>query len=124
MTNFFPTNESSIGLARILNVTLSEKEVKYSIQTKVAPVLFQAVSTIPNLAQISFVGIDGVYFSLSSADNRITALYTNGSSRKRFVFVPQMVHSIGFRGGRIHRRGQSHSSTACRNELYDTPQGG
>ncbi|KAL8170661.1 hypothetical protein V2J09_022465, partial [Rumex salicifolius] len=90
---------SSIGLARILNVTLSEKEVKYSIQTKVAPVLFQAVSTIPNLAQISFVGIDGVYFSLSSADNRITALYTNGSSRNgSFSFHKWYTQSVSEAG--------------------------
>ncbi|KAL8170659.1 hypothetical protein V2J09_022463, partial [Rumex salicifolius] len=90
---------SSIGLARILNVTLREKEVKYSIQTKVAPVLFQAVSTIPNLAQISFVGIDGVYFSLSSADNRITALYTNGSSRNgSFSFHKWYTQSVSEAG--------------------------
>ncbi|KAL8170636.1 LOW QUALITY PROTEIN: hypothetical protein V2J09_022440 [Rumex salicifolius] len=99
MTNFFPTNESSIGLARILNVTLGEKETNYSIQTKVAPVLFQAVSTIPNLAQISFVGIDGVYFSLSSADNKITAIYTNGSSRNgSFSFHKWYTQSVSEEG--------------------------
>lgn len=49
-----------------------------------APVLFQALSTIPQyLSQISFIGLDGLFFSYYYTDeDRISAVYTNNSSTK------------------------------------------
>ncbi|KAG5514155.1 hypothetical protein RHGRI_035527 [Rhododendron griersonianum] len=50
---------------------------------QVAPVLFQALSTIPHLSQISFIGLDGLFFSYYYTDeDRISAVYTNNSSTK------------------------------------------
>lgn len=47
-----------------------------------APVLFQALSTIPHLSQISFIGLDGLFFSYyHTNEDRISAIYTNSSTK-------------------------------------------
>ncbi|KAH7838082.1 hypothetical protein Vadar_021823 [Vaccinium darrowii] len=47
---------------------------------QVAPVLFQALSTIPHLSQISFIGLDGLLFSYYYTDEyQISAVYSNSS---------------------------------------------
>lgn len=46
-----------------------------------APLLFQAFSTIPYLSQVSFVGTDGLFFSYYSEENQQPlAVYSNSSS--------------------------------------------
>ncbi|GFZ04532.1 signal transduction histidine kinase [Actinidia rufa] len=46
---------------------------------QVAPILFQALSTIPHLSQISYIGLDGLLFSYYTDGNQLFAIYSNSS---------------------------------------------
>ncbi|KAG9142595.1 hypothetical protein Leryth_011682 [Lithospermum erythrorhizon] len=45
----------------------------------VAPILFEALLTIPHLSQISYIGFDGVFLSYYSKENQHFVLYSNDS---------------------------------------------
>ncbi|CAK9175561.1 unnamed protein product [Ilex paraguariensis] len=61
---FIPMNSSATNLVRVFSSSIDEPELPFSsIETKVAPVLFQALSTIPHLLQISHIGLYGFFFS-------------------------------------------------------------
>ena len=47
---------------------------------QVAPLLFQAFETVPNLAQISYIGMEGFFFSFyTDHDDQALAMYSNSS---------------------------------------------
>ena len=48
-----------------------------------APPLFQAWSTIPYLSQISYTGLEGLFFSYYTGQNQTLAVYSNSSYNSR-----------------------------------------
>ncbi|KAK6164120.1 hypothetical protein DH2020_000984 [Rehmannia glutinosa] len=46
---------------------------------QVATTLFQALSTIPYLSQISYIGLDGLFFTYYTEGNQLYALYSNST---------------------------------------------
>ncbi|KAK7344383.1 hypothetical protein VNO77_13911 [Canavalia gladiata] len=72
---------SSTTLARFLSLTLDTTNISFSdIQTKVAPLLFQEFETVPFLAQISYIGMEGFSFSYYTDHDQALAMYSNSSS--------------------------------------------
>ncbi|EYU38191.1 hypothetical protein MIMGU_mgv1a026420mg [Erythranthe guttata] len=61
---------------------------------QVASTLFQALSTIPYLSQISYVGLDGLFFSSYTQENQIYAMYSNStfSDAKNYSWYIQSVN--------------------------------
>ncbi|XP_054806238.1 histidine kinase CKI1-like [Prosopis cineraria] len=75
-----PLNSSSTNLARLLDSTFNETNVSFSfIETKVAPMLFQAFQTIPHLTEISYIDMEGFFFSYYIDQGQTLALYSNSS---------------------------------------------
>ncbi|CAL5378982.1 unnamed protein product [Camellia sinensis] len=75
-----PVNSSATNLARILSSSLDGVNLTFSaIETDVAPVLFQALSTIPHLSHISYIGADGLLFSYYTNGYQTLAVYANSS---------------------------------------------
>ncbi|XP_076892927.1 histidine kinase CKI1-like [Bidens hawaiensis] len=83
-TTLLLMNSSATNLAKIVSRSLGETDVTFShIQAKVAPLLFEALLTIPRVSQISYIQKDGLFFALhSQADQQIFAVYSNVSSSK------------------------------------------
>ncbi|KAM4101058.1 hypothetical protein ACB094_05G114300 [Castanea mollissima] len=78
-------NSSATSLAGVLRLPLNETKLSFSkIETKVAPILFQAWSTIPYLSQISYTGLEGLYFSYYTGQNQTLAVYSNSSYNPRW----------------------------------------
>ncbi|KAL3537377.1 hypothetical protein ACH5RR_000743 [Cinchona calisaya] len=72
------TNLSLTNLARFLNSSLNSTDPPFSaIESQVAPVLFIALSTIPNLSQISYVALDGLFFSFYIRGDQPFSVYSN-----------------------------------------------
>ncbi|XP_020228204.1 histidine kinase CKI1 [Cajanus cajan] len=86
-----PMKSSSTNLARFLNSTLDTTYISFSdIERKVAPSLFQAFETVPYLAEISYVGTEGLFFSYYTDHDRALAMYSNlssswGASNKTYI---------------------------------------
>ncbi|THG04019.1 histidine kinase CKI1-like [Camellia sinensis] len=75
-----PVNSSATNLARILSSSLDGVNLSFStIETHVAPVLFQALSTIPHSSHISYIGADGLLFSYYTNGYQTFAVYANSS---------------------------------------------
>ncbi|XP_076957109.1 histidine kinase CKI1-like [Bidens hawaiensis] len=83
-TSLLLMNSSATSLAKIVFRPLGETDVKFShIKAKVAPILFEALLTIPRVTQILYIRKDGLFFALySQADQQIFAVYSNTSSAK------------------------------------------
>ncbi|KAJ9543168.1 hypothetical protein OSB04_022875 [Centaurea solstitialis] len=83
-TSLLPMNSSAKSLAKFVNISLSETDIAFSeIQPKVAPLLFQALLTIPHVSQISYIRQDGMFLALYFNDhNQIFAIYSNTSFSK------------------------------------------
>ncbi|XP_027367923.1 histidine kinase CKI1-like [Abrus precatorius] len=76
-----PVKSSSTNLARFLSSALDTTHISFSdIENKVAPLLYQAFETIPYLAQISYIGMEGLFFSYYTDHDQALAMYTNSSS--------------------------------------------
>ncbi|XP_042939058.1 histidine kinase CKI1-like [Carya illinoinensis] len=76
-----PLNSSATNLARFLGSSVGEAALSFSeIETRMAPVLFQAFSTIPYLSQISYIGSDGLFFSYYTDGSQTLSMYSNSSS--------------------------------------------
>ncbi|KAL5858202.1 hypothetical protein ACOSQ3_005660 [Xanthoceras sorbifolium] len=69
---------------------------------QVAPSMFQAFSTIPHMSQISYIGLEGLFFSYYIDNNQTLAIYCNSSSsapelsfdvnrKKKYVWYTQLV---------------------------------
>ncbi|KAL8262223.1 hypothetical protein R6Q59_026272 [Mikania micrantha] len=80
-TTLLEMNSSANNLAKIVLTSLDEKNVMFShIEAKVAPLLLEALLTIPRVSQISYIRKDGLFFALySQADHQIFAVYSNAS---------------------------------------------
>ncbi|XP_074337697.1 histidine kinase CKI1-like [Apium graveolens] len=78
---FSPLQSSANNLARILSSRVNATQLPIPvIEFEVAPLLFQAFSTIPYVSQVSFIGKDGLLFSYYNGANQQTvAVYTNTS---------------------------------------------
>ncbi|MCD7446493.1 hypothetical protein HAX54_007808 [Datura stramonium] len=82
---FLPLNYSASSLARGLSSSLNGTQLPFTtIQTKVAPHLFLALSTIPFVSQISYVGQDRLMYSFYTEEGhneeQTFAVFTNSSS--------------------------------------------
>ncbi|GMI69468.1 CYTOKININ-INDEPENDENT 1 [Hibiscus trionum] len=107
-----PLNSSATSLAVLLSSSFNQTdEISFNdIETKVAPTLFLAFSTIPYLSQISYVGSEGLFFSYYFDGNQTLSTYANSSfssNRKRLVWYKQPVdnhtgklygEAVGFHG--------------------------
>ncbi|KAL6523199.1 hypothetical protein OROGR_016802 [Orobanche gracilis] len=80
---FSPINASAVNLARILSSSSSLDDVNnlhFSIiESKVASSLFQALLTIPNTSQVSYMGPDGLFFAYYSRGEQFYGLYSNST---------------------------------------------
>ncbi|KAL5791931.1 hypothetical protein ACOSP7_000525 [Xanthoceras sorbifolium] len=90
----YPLSSSAINLARVMNSSLNSNNISFSkIKTMVAPSMFQAFSTIPHMSQISYIGLDGLFFSYYIDNNQTLAMYCNSSSAPEPNFdVNRMKH--------------------------------
>ncbi|KAK7278184.1 hypothetical protein RJT34_23209 [Clitoria ternatea] len=76
-----PMKSSSTNLAKFLSSSLDTTNITFSdIQSKVAPLLFQAFETVPYLDQISYIGMEGLFFSYYTDHDQPLAMYSNSSS--------------------------------------------
>ncbi|XP_021283433.1 histidine kinase CKI1-like isoform X2 [Herrania umbratica] len=84
-----PLNTSALNLARSLSSILNGTELPFvAIQTKIAPVLFVALSTIPHLAQISYIGLNGLIFSYYNDKDQKVAVFSNTSFSSNWYSMP------------------------------------
>ncbi|XP_020884425.1 histidine kinase CKI1 [Arabidopsis lyrata subsp. lyrata] len=75
------TNLSTIGLARVIDSYLTNNDIGFAeIQTQIAPLLFEAYSTIPQVSQVSYISRDGLFFSYIAESNTSVAVFANSSS--------------------------------------------
>ncbi|KAJ0111766.1 hypothetical protein Patl1_00895 [Pistacia atlantica] len=97
-----PMNSMATNLARVISSSLNGTELSFSkIETKVAPSLFEAFSTIPHISQISYIGLDGFFFSYYIDNNQTLAVFSNSSfslqssvTRKNYTWYRQPVDII------------------------------
>ncbi|XP_074337425.1 histidine kinase CKI1-like [Apium graveolens] len=78
-----PLHLSTINLARTIGSYVNDTDQLSfsSIESEVAPLLFQAFSTIPYISQVSYIGRDGLLFSYYNEENQQPiVVYTNTSS--------------------------------------------
>ncbi|XP_057966677.1 histidine kinase CKI1 [Malania oleifera] len=84
-----PVNSLAKNLARDLNSSLGRTKVSTAtINTAVAPVLFQALSVVPYLSQISYIGFDGLFFAYYTKGNQTLAAYSRSSSKYAWYTQP------------------------------------
>ncbi|KAL0371533.1 UNVERIFIED_CONTAM: Histidine kinase CKI1 [Sesamum angustifolium] len=79
---FSPINASTINLARMLKSSLDKNDGRHisKAESMVASTLFQALWTIPNLRQISYIGLDGLLFAYyTDQGGQPYALYSNST---------------------------------------------
>ncbi|XP_073157510.1 histidine kinase CKI1-like isoform X2 [Henckelia pumila] len=76
---FSPINVSAISLAHFLSSSLDENELRTfsHIQSKVARTLFLAISTVPFISEVAYIGLDGLFFGYYVKGGRPFALYSN-----------------------------------------------
>ncbi|GJW53928.1 histidine kinase CKI1-like protein [Tanacetum coccineum] len=99
-TTLLPTSSSAMNLARVAAIALGKIDVAFSqIETKVCPILFQALLMIPRVSQISYIRKDGMVFALYSKDQQVIAIYSNTSfseatkARRNYAWYTQHVDS-------------------------------
>ncbi|KAK6941078.1 Histidine kinase/HSP90-like ATPase, partial [Dillenia turbinata] len=79
--SFVPIESSAPNLARVFSASFNETQFSFStIKSHVAPMIFQALRVVPHLSQISFFGVDGLYFSYYANGNQTLAVYSNLTS--------------------------------------------
>ncbi|GLU16764.1 hypothetical protein SLE2022_331790 [Rubroshorea leprosula] len=76
-----PLNSSTSRLAKLVSLIVNGSELFSSeIESKVSPMLFQAFTTIPLVSQISYIGLNGGFFSYYMEGNQVLALHSNSSN--------------------------------------------
>ncbi|KAI5399051.1 hypothetical protein KIW84_064426, partial [Lathyrus oleraceus] len=95
-----PLKFSSVKLSRLLSSTVNSPNITFSdINTKVAPLLFQALKTIPHLTQISFIGTQGLFFTHYNDGDQVLAMYSNSSivdaSNKTIYYIQHVNRDTG-----------------------------
>ncbi|KAI6692360.1 hypothetical protein NL676_020070 [Syzygium grande] len=84
-----PLGLSTTNLARVIGSYLGGSELSFqSIQIKVAPVLFLALSTIPYLSQVSYISADGLLLSYHGDNDHAFATCSNASSSSVWYTQP------------------------------------
>lgn len=84
-------NSSALNLAKIVDSSLHGPNISFAaIEDHVSPVLFQAISTIPLVSQISFSGPDNLFFSYQYKDDQLLAVYRNSSKATNMTFSQQV----------------------------------
>ncbi|KAJ6384622.1 hypothetical protein OIU78_027851 [Salix suchowensis] len=82
-------NSSASNLARALSSYLNGTQLSFvAIQDKVAPTLFLALSTIPELSQVSYIGLDGLLFSFYNDEDQTFSVYSNTSFSSQWFTQP------------------------------------
>ncbi|XP_051142167.1 histidine kinase CKI1 [Andrographis paniculata] len=77
---FSSINSTATNLVRMLNSSLGDNSLQfYIIKSKIASALFQGLSTIPYLKQISYIGLDGLFFAYYTQGDQPYALYSNST---------------------------------------------
>ncbi|KAK1371776.1 Casein kinase I family protein-like 1 [Heracleum sosnowskyi] len=76
-----PLHSSATNLVRMLSSSVNESQLSiFNIESEVAPLLFQAFSTIPYVSQVSYIRKDGLFFSYyNQVNQQPVAVYTNTS---------------------------------------------
>ncbi|RHN81039.1 putative histidine kinase [Medicago truncatula] len=95
-----PMKSSSTNLSTLLSSTLNSTNITFSdVHTKVAPLLFQALKTIPHLTQISYIGMEGLFFTHYNDGDQVLAMYSNsssgGASNKTLYYIQHVNHDTG-----------------------------
>ncbi|KAJ8759691.1 hypothetical protein K2173_009792 [Erythroxylum novogranatense] len=76
-----PVNSSAIGLARLVASSLNGSDlVPSSVECKVAPLLFNALSVIPYVSHAMYIGVEGSFFSYYYDGNQTFAMYSKSST--------------------------------------------
>ncbi|XP_071741372.1 histidine kinase CKI1-like [Rutidosis leptorrhynchoides] len=94
-----PMSSSATNLAKLAAVSVNKTRLTFSdIETKVAPLMFQALLMVPQLSQISYIEKDGLFFAIySQGPQQIFAIYSNTSftnattSGKNYLWYTQPV---------------------------------
>ncbi|GLT37955.1 hypothetical protein SLA2020_122340 [Shorea laevis] len=74
-------NSSALNLARSLSSIVNGTELSFAaLEKKIAPTLFLALSTIPQISQVSFIGSEGLLFSYYKDRGQTLAVFSNSSS--------------------------------------------
>ncbi|XP_073060245.1 histidine kinase CKI1-like [Primulina eburnea] len=102
-TLFSPINASAINLARFLSSSLDENELRSSshVQSKVAHTLFLALSTVPYVSEVAYIGLDGLFFGYYVKGGQPFALYSNSTfsstqnAPKDFTWYAQPANGTG-----------------------------
>ncbi|KAG2325904.1 hypothetical protein Bca52824_008632 [Brassica carinata] len=90
------TRSSTTGLARIIDSYLTNNDIHFKkIQNQIAPVLFQAYSTIPQVSQVSYVSTDGLLFYYKAELNTSIAVFANSTNGKGdYTWYTQTIDQI------------------------------
>ncbi|CAL5330298.1 unnamed protein product [Camellia sinensis] len=78
LKNIWPSIDNNHTSSMKLGLLIAMRPVCFFILL-VAPVLFQALSTIPHLSHITYIGADGLLFSYYTNGYQILAVYANSS---------------------------------------------
>ncbi|XP_025703426.1 histidine kinase CKI1-like [Arachis hypogaea] len=99
-----PMNYSSKNLARFINSSLNATNISFSdIKTKVAPLLFESFETVPQLAQISYIGMEGYFFSFYNGDHgQPLAIYSNRSTSSSIISKHYYVQPVNPDNGKLY----------------------
>ncbi|XP_058003825.1 histidine kinase CKI1 [Hevea brasiliensis] len=82
-------NSSASNLGRSLSAYLDGTQLSFAeIETKVAPTLFLALTTIPQVSQVSYIGLDGLMFSFYNDNDQTLAVYSNTSHSSSWYAKP------------------------------------
>ncbi|XP_068492318.1 histidine kinase CKI1 [Phaseolus vulgaris] len=99
-----PMKSSSTNMARFLSSVLDDiTNVSFShIKTKVAPLMFEAFQTVPYLVQISYIGVEGLFFSYYTHNDEALAMYSNSSSSSWGAFNKIYTQPVNRETGEVH----------------------
>ncbi|KAG9453402.1 hypothetical protein H6P81_006306 [Aristolochia fimbriata] len=97
----FPINATTLKLSRRLSSSNFSSFV--SIEKEVGQKLFSALSTLPHLSQISYIGVNGLLLSYYIKSNKIHALFSNrtvsSNNSSEVPWYTQPVNDAGKRYG-------------------------
>ncbi|XP_073128557.1 histidine kinase CKI1-like [Henckelia pumila] len=102
-TLFSPINASAINLVHFLRSSVDENELRSfsHIQSKVAHTLFLALSTVPHISEVAYIGVDGLFFGYYLKGGQPFAVYSNSTFSstqnvpKDFTWYTQPANSRG-----------------------------
>ncbi|XP_022965407.1 histidine kinase CKI1 [Cucurbita maxima] len=88
-TSIQPIYSSTTSLVKTFDSSLNGTQISsFELKSKIAPMLFQGFAIIPYLTQISYIGIDGLFFSYYTDKNQTFAVYSNSTFTAKFYPPP------------------------------------